>query len=149
MIKGLRLTPATLKDGSRAGIWVRVPISFGSNVYFPETRSQSEPILEMAPNGQPPPGVVPPQAVNSHRILRVEQYGMISARRQEQGQVSLRFEILPDGTVGTVEVTQSSKHPYLDYAAAAFVKGWLYRPATQGGKPIRVRQTAIVTFQLR
>lgn len=63
----------------------------------------------------------------SHFVHRPTPVYPLSARQQGlEGTVSLRFEMLPDGTVGHINVLESTGHPILDEAAQNTVKQWTH-----------------------
>src|SRR6266446_5891764 len=98
----------------------------------------------------PPPAPTPAVATTSHQVI-ADDYPAISIRLQEQGTVSVKFTINPDGSVTECAVATSSGKPRLDDAACTMVKKrWKYKPATQDGKPVAqtVPQTNVV-FQLK
>ena len=67
----------------------------------------------------------------------------------EQGTVSIDFIINVDGIVSECGVAQTSGKTRLDQAACQLViRRWRYKPAMQDGKPVRVRTTANIAFQL-
>jgi protein TonB len=60
----------------------------------------------------------------------------------------LRFVVLADGLVGTVNVEKSAGHPDLDRAAIEAVKTWRFEPARRGKEAVAVWVTIPVRFQL-
>jgi len=60
----------------------------------------------------------------------------------------LRFVVLADGLVGTVNVEKSAGHPDLDRAAIDAVKTWRFEPARRGKEAVAVWVTIPVRFQL-
>ena len=67
-----------------------------------------------------------------------------------QGTVLLDTEVLADGTVGDVKVTQSLDTKYgLDEQAVKAVKQWTFEPGTKDGKPVPVRVSIEMTFTLK
>ena len=65
-----------------------------------------------------------------------------------EGVRPLRFVVLADGLVGTVNVEQSAGHPDLDRAAIEAVKTWRFEPARRGKEAVAVWVTIPVRFQL-
>ncbi len=57
--------------------------------------------------------------------------------RQEgwEGTVTLRFEMLTNGTIGSIEVAKSSGYPILDAAARNALKQWRHRPPSSQDQP--------------
>ena len=73
-----------------------------------------------------------------------------SARRLGvQGITHLRFEVLPNGRVGSVQVDRSAGHPDLDQAAVEAIRQWRFEPARRGSEPVTVWVTLPVRFELR
>ncbi len=65
-----------------------------------------------------------------------------------EGTSLLRFVVLADGLVGTVNVERSAGHPDLDRAAIDAVKTWRFEPARRGKEPVAVWVTMPVRFEL-
>ncbi len=71
------------------------------------------------------------------------------ARRKEiEGRVVLRVQVLPGGTARSVEVLSSSGHAILDRAALKAVRAWRFVPAKRGGVPVAGAIDVPVTFRL-
>jgi TonB family protein len=85
----------------------------------------------------------------SHFVHRPTPVYPLSARQQGlEGTVSLRFEMLADGTVGQINVLESTGHPILDEAAQNTVKQWTHN-LLQQPDPFRQRWgTLSFTFTL-
>ena len=67
-----------------------------------------------------------------------------------QGSVWLHIVVLPDGTVGDIEVTRSLDAEYgLDREATKAARPWLFKPGTKDGKPVAVQVTLELTFTLK
>ena len=67
-----------------------------------------------------------------------------------QGSVWLKIVVLPDGTVGDIQITRSLDAEYgLDRAAGKAARQWLFKPGTKDGKPIAVEVTLELTFTLK
>ncbi|MFH0984381.1 MAG: energy transducer TonB [Candidatus Omnitrophota bacterium] len=75
-------------------------------------------------------------------------YPKKAVRRGWEGRVVLTYEVLPDGSVGRVELTQSSGHALLDEAARDAVKKWKFQPALKAGQPVKDVVETPVTFKL-
>jgi len=72
-----------------------------------------------------------------------------AARREGiEGVVTLRFEVLANGKVGTVQVQQSAGREDLDRAAMEAVRTWLFKPARRGKEAVAVWVTLPVRFEL-
>lgn len=72
-----------------------------------------------------------------------------AARRQGvEGTVTLRFEVLASGKVGTVQVQRSAGRADLDGAAVEAIQTWLFEPARRGKEAVAVWVTLPVRFEL-
>lgn len=95
---------------------------------------------------RPGNGVQPP------RVLREvkPQYTAEAMRAKVQGRVMLECIVLPDGTVGNVEVLRSLDSVFgLDQEAIRAAKQWRFDPGTRFGEPVAVLVTIELTFTLR
>lgn len=79
-----------------------------------------------------PPPPYPPEAV----------------RRRWEGTTVLRVEVLPDGTVGSIEIAESSGYPVLDQASLDTVRYWRFSPARAGDTPVRSTVEIPISFHL-
>jgi protein TonB len=78
------------------------------------------------------------------------QYTAEAMRAKVQGTVLLECVVLPDGSVGPVEVVRSLDSTFgLDQEAVKAAKRWLFRPGTRFGEPVAVLVTIELTFTLR
>jgi len=72
-----------------------------------------------------------------------------AARREGvEGTVTLRFEVLASGKVGTVQVQKSAGRADMDRAAVEAVRSWLFDPARRGKEAVAVWVTLPVRFEL-
>jgi protein TonB len=72
-----------------------------------------------------------------------------AARREgAEGVVTLRFEVLTSGKVGTVQIQRSTGRRDLDRAAMEAVKTWLFEPARRGKEAVAVWVILPVRFEL-
>jgi len=77
-------------------------------------------------------------------------YPLLERRLNEQGTVTLRLTISPQGVVTGAEVVKSSGYPGLDQSAIGWVMAhWKYKPAVQNGSPVASQTTAAVVFNLK
>ena len=77
-------------------------------------------------------------------------YPSLERRLGEQGTVTLRLTISPQGVVTGADVVKSSGYPGLDQSAISWVMAhWKYKPAVQNGSPVASQTTAAVMFSLR
>ena len=95
---------------------------------------------------RPGNGVVLPTVVAEKK----PQYTAEAMRAKVQGTVLLEAVVLPDGTVGPVEVVRSLDSTFgLDQEAIKAAKQWRFRPGTRFGEPVAVLVTIELTFTLR
>jgi TonB family protein len=66
-----------------------------------------------------------------------------------EGRVALKVLVRADGSVGGVEVAQSSGRASLDAAAVREVSRWKFAPATRDGQPIDAWALVPLLFVLR
>lgn len=62
------------------------------------------------------------------------------------GRTLLSLTIGTDGRPSAIVVRRRSGQPALDEAATAAVRGWVFRPATQAGKPAATTIQVPITF---
>jgi len=75
-------------------------------------------------------------------------YPAIAKLRGYEGVVLVYAEILPDGRVGSTEVSKSSGYTILDQSAIKAVKLWKFEPAKKAGKPFAIRVKLPIKFVL-
>ena len=75
-------------------------------------------------------------------------YPAIAKLRGYEGVVLVNAEILPDGRVGSTEVSKSSGYTILDKSAMEAVKLWKFEPAKKAGKPFAIRVKLPIKFVL-
>jgi protein TonB len=75
-------------------------------------------------------------------------YPMGPYREGIEGTVWLRVEVLEDGTVGQLQVVQSSGNDELDQSALTTVKTWRFNAAVQGGRAAAQFVRIPITFKL-
>jgi len=89
--------------------------------------------------------------VNPRLIREVKpQYTADAMRAKIQGTVLLECVVLPDGSVGKVDVVKSLDPTFgLDAEAIKAAKQWRFVPGTRFGEPVAVLVTIELTFTLR
>lgn len=102
------------------------------------------PTLPTAPKAEP---VRTAAVVNSANCEKPE-YPSASKRLEEEGTVSLRFLVGPNGKVIQSEVEKSSGYKRLDEAARAGLSRCQFRPATVDGKPEQAWASIKYTWRL-
>lgn len=71
-------------------------------------------------------------------------------RAKIQGLVTMEAVVMPDGSVGSVQITRSlDSHFGLDEEAIKTVKQWRFRPGLRDGQPVAVRIEIEMSFTLR
>ena len=76
------------------------------------------------------------------------QYPPTSRDDGEEGTVTLRFIVQPDGSISDIRIARSSGHRRLDTAAQKALRNTKFQPATCHGKPIAVRIHQSFRFEL-
>jgi TonB family protein len=100
--------------------------------------------------GLPPEPAVARHTAEAPRFVSQPkpEYPEVARQNGWEGTVTLRLELLPDGTVGEVQVVRSSGHNVLDTAAQETAKIWKHEPATQEGAPVARWAELNLTFHL-
>lgn len=93
--------------------------------------------------------MVPPRFDADYLDNPAPVYPALSRRLGEQGRVLLRVYVLADGSVGQVEVRESSGFERLDRAARETVVRWRFVPARQGERPVAAWVLVPISFSLR
>jgi periplasmic protein TonB len=94
----------------------------------------------------------PGSGIELPRVIREvkPQYTADAMRAKIQGIVELEAIVLPDGTVGQVNITRSLDRTFgLDAKAIEAVRQWRFVPGTRFGSPVSVLVTVELTFTLR
>jgi protein TonB len=89
-------------------------------------------------------GLKPPVAISEVKPV----YTPEAKQAKIQGQVGLSCVVLPDGSVGDVNVV-GSLDPGLDEQAIKAARQWRFKPGTKDGRPVPVRIELDFTFTLR
>ena len=91
-----------------------------------------------------PKDIRPPKELHRPSV----QYPRVSQDDGDEGIVTLRFIVQPDGSVSDIRIARSSGHPRLDAAAQRNLRQAKFQPATCHGKPIAVRIHQSITFKI-
>ena len=86
------------------------------------------------------------------RVLREVKpaYTAEAMRAKVQGLVLLECVVMPDGTIGRVEVVKSLDGTFgLDQEAIKAARQWRFAPGTRFGEPVAVLVTIELQFTLR
>ena len=95
---------------------------------------------------RPGNGVTTPQVVREVKPA----YTADAMRAKVQGTVWLECVVMPDGTVGRVEVVRSLDSTFgLDQEAIKAAKQWRFRPGMRFGEPVPVQVIIELAFTLR
>ena len=95
---------------------------------------------------RPGSGVLSPAVITEVK----PQYTADAMRAKIQGSVMIEAVVLPDGSVGNVQITRSLDPTFgLDQEALKAVKRWRFRPGTRAGQPVPVLVEIELTFTLR
>ncbi len=95
---------------------------------------------------RPGNGVVSPRVIREVR----PSYTAEAMRARIQGEVWLECVVLPDGTVGRVEVVKSLDTTFgLDQEAIKAARQWRFAPGTRFGEPVAVLVTIALQFTVR
>ncbi|NIO05031.1 MAG: TonB family protein [Proteobacteria bacterium] len=86
---------------------------------------------------------VPDYAVNPKPL-----YPKLAVLRGQEGTVTLLVEVLLDGSVGEVEIFESSGYVILDRSALKAVQKWRFKPGTRMGKPLTMKVKVPLVFRL-
>ncbi|OFW17002.1 MAG: hypothetical protein A3F70_05605 [Acidobacteria bacterium RIFCSPLOWO2_12_FULL_67_14] len=95
---------------------------------------------------RPGSGIINPRVVREVK----PQYTADAMRAKVQGTVLLECVVLPDGSVGRVDIVKSLDPTFgLDQEAVKAAKQWRFAPGTRFGEPVAVLVTIELTFTLR
>ena len=95
---------------------------------------------------RPGNGVISPRLVYEVR----PNYTSDAMRAKIQGIVTMEAVVMPDGSVGAVQITRSLDQTFgLDQEAIRTVKKWRFAPGTRQGQPVPVLVEIEMTFTLR
>jgi protein TonB len=95
---------------------------------------------------RPGNGVTIPQLVREVKPA----YTADAMRAKVQGTVWLECVVMPDGSVGRVEVVRSLDNTFgLDQEAIKAAKQWRFKPGMRFGEPVPVLITIELAFTLR
>jgi len=95
----------------------------------------------------PPPEPKRTEPVVTKRVS--PEYPRRAVERDLEGKVLLLVEVRPDGSVGEIEVKESSGHAILDRAAMEAVRAWHFSPALVRGQPARSYVEVPFSFELQ
>jgi protein TonB len=107
-----------------------------------------QPVMPAQPSVTP--SVIPDHApVAIAATHTIPDYPMLLRRQGVEGKVTLRLNVLADGSVGKADVVTSSGNAQLDETAQSWVVAhWRYHPATDKGQAVAGTTSATVVFRL-
>lgn len=91
-----------------------------------------------------PKDIRPPKELHRPSL----QYPQASQDDGDEGIVTLRFIVQPDGSVSDIQIARSSGHSRLDFAAQRNLRDTKFQPATCHGKPIAIPLHQSFRFEL-
>ena len=91
-----------------------------------------------------PKDIRPPKELHRPSL----QYPSASQDDGDEGIVTLRFIVQPDGSVSDIQIARSSGHSRLDAAAQRNLRDTKFQPATCHGKPIAIPLHQSFRFEL-
>jgi protein TonB len=92
------------------------------------------------------PGLRPPTVLREVKPI----YTPEAMRSRIQGTATVECVVLPDGTVGDVQIVKSLDRTFgLDQEAAKAARKWLFQPGTVKGQPVAVLVWIEMTFALK
>ncbi len=95
---------------------------------------------------RPGSGIVSPKLLQEVK----PQYTADAMRAKIQGTVWVEAIVMPDGSVGNVQITRSLDPTFgLDQEAVKAVRRWRFVPGTRQGQPVPVLVEIELTFTLR
>ncbi len=105
------------------------------------------PAFDITPeiNALLPSGPVnPPQVINRVPPVYPEEARLAGL----EGRVSLKVRVLYDGSIGQIEILQSSGREDFDQAAIECVRQWKFKPAMQSGIRVGMTVSIPITFEI-
>ena len=92
---------------------------------------------------------VAPPAFNAAYLRNpAPRYPPVARRSGEQGTVTLRVLVTPEGLPARVDLERTSGSVHLDNAALEAVKGWRFTPARRGSEAVEGWVLVPIVFRL-
>ena len=110
-----------------------------------------EPKPDSVPVPLPPPPIPDPVRTEARLDPRSElqpPYPPSEQRAQNEGSVTVRLLIGPDGRVKQVEKVKAASDAFFRATEQQALRHWRFKPATLDGKPVESRTTMTVHFRL-
>lgn len=102
-----------------------------------------------APRAVDGPPVTPPDFSADYLNNPPPRYPVESRHLREQGTVTVKVLVTPEGAVQELKLAESSGHSRLDKAAMAAIRNWRFAPAKQAGKAVAAWVIVPIPFVLR
>lgn len=166
-----KVMPPEKSPADQARPWPYAPqVAMAKSLPRPEASSPVTPMMPMAPvtasspsrdvmqdavlpapsfspaMAQPP--LVPPRYDAAYLDNPKPRYPAASRRLGEEGRVTLRVDVSPEGAALSATVMESSGYPRLDAAAQAAVAQWRFVPARRGDTAISAVVRVPIVFNL-
>ncbi len=97
----------------------------------------------------PPAPMTPPDFGADYLNNPAPRYPVESRHLREQGTVTIKVLVSPEGVVQELKLAESSGHSRLDKAALSAVRNWRFAPAKQAGKPVAAWVIVPIPFVLK
>lgn len=120
-----------------------LPVTAAAQIAAPSPDAAAAAALAPEASADTPPGFTPGGASTPR-----PPYPDLSRSLGETGNVDLLMRVEADGHVSDVRMVRSSGHRRLDQSALRTVRGWVLRPARQGGVPVAAWMPYTIEFKL-
>ncbi len=114
--------------------------------------AQPAPVTPAPVKEAPKPELVPEPTAPRFNVEGLQNpepsYPPLSRRMGEEGKVTLRVFVTPEGLAGEVQLAKSSSFSRLDQAALATVKQWHFKPAQLGNDKVAAWVLVPIIFTL-
>jgi len=152
----------TVNVAERRGDWIEIVLPDGLSRYLPASmvsRSAERFIpfdLDSGVTnkgtiecpGGPAPGSPVADVIRPRPIFAPDpSYPDAARQRAVSGVVTLRLDVLPDGSTNNIRIVKSLD-PTLDQSAVETVARWKFKPATKAGIPVKTEINVAVSFRL-
>lgn len=135
--------PAAAAPPVEAAAAAVLPPTAAGQVVAPSPDAAAAAALAPEAPADTPPGFTPGGASTPR-----PPYPDLSRSLGETGNVDLLMRVEADGHVSDVRMVRSSGHRRLDQSALRTVRGWVLRPARQGGVPVAAWLPYTIEFKL-
>jgi protein TonB len=108
----------------------------------------ADPVPLPLPTPQPVPDPVRVEARLDPRSELQPPYPASEQRAENEGSVTVRITIGPDGRVKQVEKVKATSDAFFKATEQQALRHWRYKPATLDGRPVESRTSVTVRFRL-